>query len=462
VEAIEGGVVDVRFHGMATPAVREALIVDADPPRTLEVQGQLEPGLVRTLALEGSAGLRRGLGVVATGRGLQIGVGPGLLGRVVDCLGRPLDGLPPPIASAHWLLHRPPPPLHKHRPMLEPLPTGIKVIDLLCPIARGGKTGLFGGAGVGKTLLLMELVNEIITAHRGFAVFAGVGERIREGHELWTSFRDAGLLERTAMIFGQMDAPPATRLRVPHAALTVAEYFRDKEGGDVLLLIDNIFRFVQAGMESSALLGHIPSRVGYQPTLATELAEVEERIASTVDGAITSVQAVYVPADDLTDPGAAAVMEHLDGRVILSRPMAAAGLYPAVDPLASRSRVLQSTIVGERHYAVAEQVRGALARYRELEDVIAMLGTSELSPADRMLVRRARRLQRFLTQPFAISEAFTGRRGARVPISETLTVCERILQGHADRIEEHALYMRGGLADFDELSASAAGTEVAA
>ncbi len=375
---------------------------------------------------------------------------PSLLGRVVDCLGRPLDGLPPAATAARAALHRPPPALHLHRSVVEPLFTGIKVLDLLCPLARGGKTGLFGGAGVGKTVVLMELVSAIIGVHQGVAVFAGIGERIREGHELWTSFRAANLLDRTAMVFGQMDAPPATRLRVPHAALAVAEYFRDEQHTDVLLLVDNIFRFVQAGMEASTLVGRIPSRVGYQPTLATELAEVEERVASTTNGTITSVQAVYVPADDLTDPGAAAVMDHLDGRVILSRPMAAAGLYPAVDPLASQSRLLDPAAIGENHYRVAEHVRSALARYRELEDVIVMLGVDELSVQDRTLVRRARRLQRFLTQPFTVSEVFTGRKGARVPLEETLLVCERILDGAADAVEEQRLYMRGGLESFEE------------
>ncbi len=363
IEAIEGAVVEVRFSSGRTPAVREALTVEVDPPRTLEVCGQIGPGLVRALALEGSAGLRRGTSVVATGRALEMGVGEGLLGRVIDCQGHPLDGLAPPVTTHRRPLHQAAPPLHRHRSVREPLWSGIKVIDLFCPLARGGKSGLFGGAGVGKTVLLMELVSAVIASHAGVAVFAGVGERIREGHELWTSFRDAGLLPRTAMVFGQMDAPPATRLRVPHAALAIAEHFRDEERTDVLLLIDNIFRFVQAGMEVSALMGRIPSRVGYQPTLATELAEVQERIASTLDGAITSVQAVYVPADDLTDPGAAAVMEHLDGRVILSRPMAAGGLYPAVDPLQSRSRLLDPTVVGERQYAVAERARAVLARY---------------------------------------------------------------------------------------------------
>ncbi|MCC6903385.1 MAG: F0F1 ATP synthase subunit beta [Polyangiaceae bacterium] len=445
IESVSGSVVDVFFATGELPRVRDALEVQREGGGPLEVQAQLAPRVVRSLALEGGAGLARGMAVEARGVPLTLAVGRALLGRVVDCMGRPLDGGPPLQGGVRAPLHRAPPPLHEHRAELEPLETGLKVIDLLCPIARGGKTGLFGGAGVGKTVLLMELIASVAERHRGVAVFAGVGERIREGHELWSGFAESGLLERTALVFGQMNAPPATRLRVPHAALTISEYFRDTEHVDVLLLIDNIFRFVQAGMETSALLGRVPSRVGYQPTLATEIAEVEERIASTVHGAITSVQAVYVPADDLHDPGAAAVVEHLDARVILSRPLAAAGLYPAVDPLASESRLLDPHVVGVRHYRVAEAVRAALARYRELEDVIAMLGLEELSADDRRLVRRARRLQRFLTQPFVVSEAFTGRRGALVPVEKALDGCERILDGALDGVDEERLYMIGEL-----------------
>ncbi len=450
VEAIQGGVVDVRFAEHATPAVREALRVVEPEPRTLEVQGQLEPGLVRCLALQSTAGLSRQHRVEATGKPLEVPVGRMLLGRVIDCLGQPLDAGEPIVAAHRLPLHRSPPALHAHQAELKVLHTGLKVVDLLCPFARGGKTGLFGGAGVGKTVLLMEFISAITEAHQGLSVFAGVGERIREGHELWQDFARSGLLERTAMVFGQMDAPPGMRFRVPHAALSIAEHFRDTEPGDVLLLIDNIFRFVQAGMETSALVGRLPSRVGYQPTLSTELAEVEERIASTHSGAITSVQAVYVPADDLNDPGAAAVLEHLDARVILSRAMAASGLYPAVDPLRSESRLLDPQVVGERHYRLAERVRSTLARYRELEDVIAMLGIDELSQDDRLLVRRARRLQRFLTQPFKVSEAFTGRAGVRVPLAQTLDGCERILAGELDATDEQRLYMVGGLDSLEE------------
>lgn len=452
IEAIQGGVVDVRFPADATPALREALIAEEPRRRTLEVQAQLEPGLVRCLALEQTAGLSRAMRVAATGAMLEVPVGRAVLGRVIDCVGHALDAGPPVQASQHLPLHRSPPELFTHQPELGVLHTGLKVVDLLCPLSHGGKTGLFGGAGVGKTVLLMEFISSITEKHQGLAVFAGVGERIREGHELWRDFARSGLLERTAMVFGQMDAPPGARLRVPHAALSIAEHFRDAEQAHVLLLIDNIFRFVQAGMETSAVLGRIPSKVGYQPTLATELAEVEERIASTVQGSITSIQAVYVPADDLNDPGAAAVMEHLDARVILSRPMAAAGLYPAIDPLRSESRLLNPHVVGERHYQLAERVRITLARYRELQDVISMLGIDELSPEDRLVVERARRLERYLTQPFRVSEAFTGRPGVRVPLSETLRGCEHILEGKLDTVDEQRLYMIGGLSEFEATS----------
>ncbi|HJL15232.1 MAG TPA: F0F1 ATP synthase subunit beta [Sandaracinaceae bacterium LLY-WYZ-13_1] len=442
VERVAGSVVDVRFEGEGPP-VRSALR-SADGEQWFEVQAQLARGLVRSLALQSTAGVRRGDELRSSGEPLTTPVGAPVLSRVMDCLGRPLDGRPPIAGAERRSLHRAPPALYRHRHAEgRPLLTGLKVVDLLCPIALGGKTGLFGGAGVGKTLLLMELVASVLGAHEGYAIFAGVGERIREGHELWTDFSRAGLMERTAMVFGQMDAPPGIRLRTPHAALSVAEHFRDAEGAHVLMLVDNIFRFVQAGSETSALIGRIPSRVGYQPTLATEVAEVQERIASTIDGDITAVEAVYVPADDLDDPGAAAVLGHLDARVILSRDLAAAGLYPAVDPLRSQSRLLDPHVVGDRHYRVAREVRQALARYRDLQDVIAMLGLDELSPADRRLVTRARRLQRFLSQPFAVAEAFTGREGVRVSLEDTLRGCERILAGDFDEVDEERLYMIG-------------------
>ena len=447
VESVQGSVVDVRFVEGGEPRLREALNVLGAGCQNLEVLSHPAPGLVRGLALQSTAGIRRGTPVHATGAPLSVPVGSGVLGRLMDCTGRPLDGGPPIESSERQSIHGSPPTLDRYSPQAEAIHTGVKIVDLLCPFARGGKTGLFGGAGVGKTLLLIEFIGAALESHRGYAVFAGIGERIREGHELWSDLRQAGLMDRTAMVFGQMDAPPGSRLRVPHAALTIAETFRDREGADVLLLMDNIFRFVQAGMETSVLAGHLPSRVGYQPTLATELAEVEERIASTSEGAITSVQAVYVPADDLTDPGAAAVIEHLDAQVVLTRSRASAGLYPAVDPLRSHSRLLDPTIVGRRHYEVAEQVRNTLARYRELEDVITMLGIDELSREDRQLVERARKLDRFLTQPFKVSEAFTGRGGVRVPLEDTISGCDRILSGEFDEFEEHHFFMIGGLGD---------------
>lgn len=449
VESVQGSVVDVRFAEGREPGLREALNILGSDGQDLEVLSHPEPGLVRGLALQSTAGVRRGSLVRSTGAGLSIPVGPGVLGRLMDCTGQPLDGGPPIAAAQRLPIHSEPPPLSRYASNVEPIYTGVKIVDLLCPFARGGKTGLFGGAGVGKTLLLIEFIGAVLETHRGYGVFAGIGERIREGHELWSDLREAGLMDRTAMIFGQMDTPPGARLRTPHAALTVAEFFRDREGADVILLMDNIFRFVQAGAETSALAGYVPSRVGYQPTLATEIAEVEERIVSTVDGAITSIQAVYVPADDLTDPGAAAVIEHLDAQVVLTRSRASAGLYPAVDPLRSHSRLLDPDIVGSRHYEVAERVRGTLSRYRELEDVIAMLGLDELSREDRLLVGRARKVDRFLTQPFKVSEAFTGRGGVRVPVAETIDGCDRILSGEFDDLEEHHLFMIGGLEDLE-------------
>jgi F-type H+-transporting ATPase subunit beta len=448
IEAILGNVVDVRFAEQEAPAVREMLRLADRPDHVFEVQWQLGGGLVRAVALQPSTGLCRGSVVRAEGVGLTFPVGRALLGRVVDCLGRPLDGSPAVDAQGERRpVHGAPPPLHLHRgDEPEILRTGLKAIDLLAPFAKGSKVGLFGGAGVGKTVLLMELIHAVLRqSSQGFAIFAGIGERIREGQELWAEFDEAGLMDRTSMIFGQMDAPPGVRARVPHAAVTLAESFRDQLGAHVLLLMDNIFRFVQAGMETSAILGRVPSRVGYQPTLATEVAEVQERIASTTAGAITAVQAVYVPADDLTDPGAAALVEHLDARIILSREMAGAGLYPAIDPIRSSSRLMDPAIVGARHYRVAVDVRRALARMRELEDVIAMLGLDELSPEDRLLIGRARRLERFLTQPFVIAEAFTGRKGETVALEETLSGCEAILGGALDQVDERELYMTGAL-----------------
>ena len=445
IAAVHGSVVDLDFEPGFEPRAREALALESDGGVLFEVHSQLGPGRVRALCLGSGRGLRRRERVIRQGSGLSIPVGEALLGRVVDCTGRPLDGRPDPVTRERLPLHRSAPPLHRQTGRLEVMETGLKVIDLLCPFVRGGKTGLFGGAGVGKTVLLMELISSMASVSSGVAVFAGVGERVREGHELWQQFSEVGLLERTVMVFGQMDAAPAIRLRTPHAALSVAEHFRDATGQDVVLLMDNVFRFVQAGMEVSTLLGRLPSRVGYQPTLATELAEVEERVASTIDGSVTSIQAVYVPADDLDDPGAAAVLRHLDSRVVLSRRMAAAGLYPAVDPLASHSRLMDPRQLGSRHYDVAQRARSMLSRYRELEEVISMLGFDELAPADQLSVRRARRLERFLTQPFSVSEAFTGREGRRVPLDATLDGCSAILDGALDDVPEQSLFMIGAI-----------------
>ncbi len=463
VERAIGSVVDVRFAPGHEPAMFEALLCELGGRAIpLEVQAHLGEGRLRALALASTLGLQRGAKVKATGAPLMVPVGDALLGRVVDCLGDPMDDGPPIASETRAPIHRSPPPLSEHARHVEPVFCGIKIVDLLAPFVRGGKTGLFGGAGVGKTLLLGEFIAAITgdsARAGGVAVFVGVGERIREGHELWREFQETGLAPRTVLVFGAMDAPPGARLRVPHAALTIAEHFRDRDGKDVLFLVDNIYRFVQAGMETSGSLGRTPSRVGYQPNLLTELGEVQERIASTERGAITSVQAVYVPADDLDDPAAVAVMEHLDARVILSRKKAAAGLYPAIDPLRSTSRASTPTVVGARHHAVATEVRHALARYQELVDVIAMLGMDELSPEDRRIVLRARRLERFLTQPFVVSEAFTGRRGVRVAIEDTLAGCERILAGELDHADELDLYMIGALPAGAQLGGASAREE---
>jgi F-type H+-transporting ATPase subunit beta len=385
-----------------------------------------------------TAALKRGDRVAATGAPLSVPVGEACLGRLFDPLGRPLDGLGAVEGDDTWSIHRAPPDMARQRVEREPFVTGIKIIDLLMPLPRGGKAGLFGGAGVGKTVLLMELIHSTAAKYGGWSVFIGVGERSRE-------MRESGVLENTVLVFGQMNEPPGARFRVALAGMTMAEYFRDRSGRDVLLMIDNIFRFVQAGNEVSALLGRLPSRVGYQPTLATELGGLEERIATTSRGAITSIQAVYVPADDLTDPAVANTFNHLDASIVLSRDMAAQGLYPAVDPLESNSILLDPSVLGERHYRLAQEVRRTLATYRDLKDIIAMLGLEELSTEDQLTVRRARRLQRFLTQPFFVTKEFTGIEGAFVPPEKTLDACERILGGEFDAVPEGDLYLKGGL-----------------
>ena len=439
--AIRGSVVDAAFAG-TVPRIHDLLRVG---DVALEVASLADNGVVRCIALGTVRGLGLGARVHATGAPIEVPVGDAVLGRMLNVFGAPLDGLPAVSASAHHPIHRAPPPLEDRVLRAEVLETGIKAIDLLSPIERGGKTGLFGGAGVGKTVLLSELIHNTVEHHHGVSLFCGIGERSREAEELWREMGEAGVRDRMVMLFGQMNEPPGVRLLVGASALTMAEYFRDDRGQDVLLLIDNIFRYVQAGSEVSGLLGRMPSRVGYQPTLATELAALQERIASTRKGAITSIQAVYVPADDFTDPAAAQIFSHLSASVVLSRKRASEGLYPALDPLASALVMLTPTVVGQRHYDVARAVRRTLAEYEELRDIIAMLGIEELSAHDRATVARARRLERFLTQPFATVASATGTAGKLVPIDQTLDGCEHILEQTTFDLPESAYYMIGTL-----------------
>ena len=443
---IIGAVVDVEFARAEVPEIYDALKVEGTAI-TLEVQQQLGDGVVRCIALGSTDGLRRNLVAVNTGRGIAVPVGTGTLGRIMDVLGNPIDEAGPVEAKDFWEIHRPAPSYEDQAGGNELLETGIKVIDLMCPFAKGGKVGLFGGAGVGKTVLLTEFMHAIVSLHQGVSVFAGVGERIREGHELWHEMRQAGVMPQTLMVFGQMDESPGVRFRAGLTALTYAEYFRDALHREVLFLMDNVFRFVQAGSEISGLLGRMPATVGYQPTLMTEVAELEERIISTTSGAITSVQAVYVPADDMTDPAVSAILTHLDTLVILTRAQAGKGIYPSVDPLQSSSKVMDRPFLGDRHYALAEGVREHLARYKELEDIITMLGIEELSEADRRIVFRARRLQRYLTQPFHVTAALTGIPGVSVPLADTLDDCEGFLRGAYDDVPEERCYMRGSMKD---------------
>ncbi len=443
VVAVRGGVVDALFSG-AGPRIDE-LVYAGDI--ALQVMSFVEGGAARCIALDQLRGLGLGTRVRATGAPIEVPVGEAVLGRMLDVFGRPLDGLPPPVADTRRSIHRAPPPLSDRILRAEVLETGIKAIDLLSPIERGGKTGLFGGAGVGKTVLLSELIHNTVEHHHGVSLFCGIGERSREAEELWREMGDAGVRDKMVMLFGQMNEPPGVRFLVGKAALTMAEWFRDDREQDVLLLIDNIFRYVQAGSEVSGLMGRMPSRVGYQPTLATELAVLQERIASTRSGAITSIQAVYVPADDFTDPAAAHIFSHLSGSVVLSRKRASEGLYPAVDPLASSSVMLTPGVVGERHYRIARAVRRTLAEYEDLRDIIAMLGIEELSAHDRAVVARARRLERFLTQPFATVAASTGTSGRLVPVAQTLDGCEGILAQDSFEQPESAYYMIGALSD---------------
>ncbi|SEK84623.1 F0F1 ATP synthase subunit beta [Pacificibacter marinus] len=448
IAAIRGGVVDVKFEG-TVPHIHDLLYAG---DVALEVSSLIGNGLVRAMAMAPVRGLGLGMVVRATGGPIMVPVGEAVLGRMLNVFGDPIDNRPAPKTAERRAIHQSPPKLSDRVLHSEILETGIKAIDLLSPIERGGKTGLFGGAGVGKTVLITELINNTVQHHNGVSLFCGIGERSREAEELYREMGDAGVRDKTVMLFGQMNEAPGVRFLVGQTALTMAEYFRDDKGQDVLLLIDNIFRFVQAGSEVSGLMGRMPSRVGYQPTLATELAGLEERITSTKRGAITSIQAVYVPADDFTDPAAAHIFSHLSASVVLSRKRASEGLYPAVDPLASASVMLTPSVVGQRHYDIARAVRRTLAEYEELRDIIAMLGLEELSSADRATVSRARRLERFLTQPFVTTEAFSGTKGKMVPIAQTLDGCETILNQTEFDLPESAYYMIGSLQDLEASS----------
>ena len=441
---IAGGVVDVRFTG-DLPPVNHKLTTGERGEIVLEVVTHLDDATVRCMALTPTRGLFRGAPALDTGDTILVPVGRRTLGRIFNVLGEAIDGGEPIEGGEWWPIHRDAVPLRQRSTRTEVLATGVKAIDLLAPLERGGKAGLFGGAGVGKTVLLMELINNMLEQHSGVSMFAGIGERTREAEELYRELQDANVLAQTVLFFGQMNEAPGARQRIGHAALSVAEYFRDEQHQDVLLLIDNIFRFVQAGQEVSGLMGHVPSRVGYQPTLDTELAELEERICSTQAGAITSIQAVYVPADDFTDPAAVATFSHLSATIVLSRKRASEGLYPAIDSLESNSSLLTPLIVGKRHYHLAQEVRSTLAQYDDLKDIIAMLGIDELSQQDRRTVYRARRLERFMTQPFFTTEQFTGLTGRLVPLEQTLAGCERILSGELDDYPESAFYMIGAI-----------------
>ena len=444
-----GPVVDVKFPRGKLPAIREALDIDVNGQReVLEVAQHIGGDTVRCITLSPTEGLSRGMEAIPTGNPIRVPVGPQVLGRMFNVLGQNIDGLGQVETAEQWSIHRQPPAYAQQRPVVDIFETGIKVIDLLAPYARGGKIGLFGGAGVGKTVLIQELIHNIATNHGGYSIFTGVGERTREGNDLWREMKESGVLEKTALVFGQMNEPPGARMRVPLTGLTMAEYFRDREKQDVLLFIDNIFRYVQAGSEVSALMGRMPSAVGYQPTLAEEMGSLQERITSTQDGAITSVQAVYVPADDLTDPAPATTFTHLDAQTVLSRKIVEQGIYPAVDPLESSSRILEPDVVGQRHYQVARATQELLQRYRELQDIIAILGMEELGAEDKRAVERARRIQQFFSQPLFVAETFTGLEGRYVKLEDTLRSFEAILGGELDHYPEAAFSMAG---DIDEV-----------
>ena len=445
---VMGPVVDVVFENGDLPDIKDALEVENNGKRcVMEVSQHLGNDVVRCIMLSASEGLQRDREVIATGSGIKVPVGDCTLGRLFNVLGDTVDGGEQLDDAEHWVIHRDPPSFEEQKPAVEILETGIKVIDLLAPYAKGGKIGLFGGAGVGKTVLIQELIQNIATEHGGYSIFTGVGERSREGNDLWSEMKESGVLEKTALVFGQMNEPPGSRMRVAETGLTMAEYFRDQEHRDVLLFIDNIFRFVQAGSEVSALLGRMPSAVGYQPTLQTEMGALQERITSTKNGSITSVQAVYVPADDLTDPAPATTFAHLDATTVLSRSIVELGIYPAVDPLESTSRILDPRIVGEEHYAVARGVQEILQKYKELQDIIAILGMDELSESDKLVVNRARKVQRFLSQPFFVASKFLGIDGKYVPINETIRGFKEILEGKHDDIPESYFLNAGSIDD---------------
>ena len=446
-----GPVVDVAFENGELPAIKDALEVqNGDKKCVMEVAQHIGNDVVRCVMLASSEGLSRDMEVVATGSGIKTPVGKETLGRLFNVLGEAIDGGKALDDADKWEIHREAPSFDQQNPAQEILETGIKVIDLLAPYAKGGKIGLFGGAGVGKTVLIQELISNVATEHGGYSIFTGVGERSREGNDLWTEMKESGVLEKTALVFGQMNEPPGARMRVAETGLTMAEYFRDVEHQNVLLFIDNIFRFTQAGSEVSALLGRMPSAVGYQPTLANEMGELQERIASTKNGSITSVQAVYVPADDLTDPAPATTFAHLDATTVLSRKIVEQGIYPAVDPLESTSRILEPDIVGEEHYQIARKVQEILQKYKELQDIIAILGMEELADEDKVLVYRARKIQKFLSQPFHVAENFTGIQGVYVPVEETIKGFKAIIDGEMDEYPENAFFNVGTIEDVKE------------
>ena len=444
---IIGTVIDIEFPAGHLPAINNAvnIILDDGSSLVTEVQQHLGNNWVRCLAMDTTDGLRRNTRAVDTGAAIAVPVGEKALGRMFNVLGKPIDNLPEPEGAPLWGIHRAPPPFDEQETTPSVLETGIKVVDLIAPLVRGGKVGLYGGAGVGKTVVIQELISNIAREHGGYSVFAGVGERSREGNDLWHEMKESGVLPKMAMVFGQMNEPPGVRLRVALSGLTMAEYFRDVEGRDVLFFVDNIYRYTLAGMEVSALLGRMPSAVGYQPTLATEMGDLEERITSTKKGSITSFQAIYVPADDYTDPGVATTFGHLDAVVALERALAEQALFPAMDPLASFSRALEPRIVGQEHYDIARGVQGVLQRYRDLQDIIAILGIDELSDEDKLTVARARKIQRFLTQPFTVAEQFTGNAGKYVSVRETVRGFKEILDGQHDGLPEQAFYMVGSI-----------------